>query len=651
MQATGWPVENTYRPESTRPGDMAQTTRPTDPRFQALMDAAVDAIVVSNHEGIIETFNRAAEQIFGYSQEEVVGRNVALLMPDSYAREHDRYIRNYQTTNVPRIIGMGREVTARHKSGRIFPAELSVGEATSEGKHRFVGIIRDISERKTIEKALLRERDRAQNYLDLADVILLGLDNRGRVSLVNRRGCEVLGYQESELLGKDWISTCIPEESRELVQRTFTRMMAGEEPWHQITEHTVLNRFGARRLIAWRNTIVRDERGAVSGTLSSGDDVTIKRQTENQLRLREEELNLIFENAPLGTFTLDLGGRVLTLNSALCRTLEATQDEILGSVFIDSVHKEDKARIRKLLAGLAAGQSSPTPSLRCRMHSYNGRLLHVELSAGAVHDASDRPAFLIIQVQDLSDRVNSEEEARHLRERLAHVGRLSTLGEMTAGIAHEINQPLTAISTYAQAGKRFLAMDDVSTSDLQDTLELIDNQAQRAAEVIRSLRRLVRRKAAKREQLNCNQLVRDVVQLAELDMRDQDVEIHLDLLPDLPDVSADSVQVQQVVLNLIRNALEALKDNESAGKITIRSTTQGPEWIRISVEDTGPGVSEEMLDNVFSPFRSSKESGMGLGLSISRSIVNAHGGELRFENNPEGGASFYFTLPSAVTRD
>jgi len=630
---------------------MDQTHLQVDPRFQALLDAAVDAIIVSNHLGEIETFNKAAESIFGYSQEEVVGMNVSMLMPENYAREHDRYIHNFRTSKVPRIIGLGREVTARHKSGRVFPAELSVGQATTSGQPRFVGIIRDISERKTIEKALLRERDKAQNYLDLADVILLGLDSKGRVNLVNRRGCEVLGYQESELLGKSWIDTCIPLESRELVRETFSRMMAGDEPWHQITEHTVLNRFGARRLIAWRNTIVRDDRGNVAGTLSSGDDVTVKRQTENQLRLREEELNLIFENAPLGTLTLDLNGRLLTLNSALCRILEASQDELLGSSFLDAIHREDKGKIGRLLAELGHDHSSPMPSMRCRMHSLQGKLLHVEISAGAVHDASDRPAFLIIQIQDLSDRVSSEEEARSLRERLAHVGRLSTLGEMTAGIAHEINQPLTAISTYAQAGKRFLAMDDVNTEDLKDTLELIDTQAQRAAEVIRSLRRLVRRKSAKREHLNCNQLIRDVVQLAELDMRDYDVDIVLDLTPALPMVSADSVQIQQVVLNLIRNALEALKEAGSAGKITIRSATQGPEWIRISVEDDGPGVSEEMIDNVFSPFRSSKESGMGLGLSISRSIANAHGGELRFENNPSGGACFYFTLPTALSRD
>lgn len=619
--------------------------------FQALLDAAVDAIIVANSKGNIETFNRAAELMFGYSEAEVIGQNLKILMPEPYAREHDRYMDNYQSTGVPRIIGLGREVTGRHKSGRVFPAELSVGKATTDDKPHFVGIIRDISERKAIEKALLVERDRAQNYLDLADVILLGLDTSGRVTLINRRGCEVLGYQESELLGKDWFSTCIPANKRESARRQFDQMIGGTKSWHQMSEAYVLNRFGARRLIAWRNAVLRDSQGKISGTLSSGDDVTVKRQTENQLRLREEELNLIFENAPLGTMTLDLTGRLLTLNNALCNLLSATQDELVGYSFIEAVHKEDQDAVQSLLEGLTGEIYAPATSMRCRMVTRTGETIHVELSAGAVHDQSERPEFLIVQIQDFTDRVRSEDEAAELRERLTHVARLSTLGEMAAGIAHEINQPLTAISTYAQAGKRFLAQNHVDVDDLSETLELVDRQAQRAAEVIRGLRRLVRQKTTHREHLDCNQLIRDVVKLAETDIKSDNTHIDLQLTPDLPNVAADSVQLQQVILNLIRNALEAIHDVGKKGNILIRTDIPSPDWIKITVQDNGPGVSEEMLVNVFSPFRTSKEAGMGLGLSISRSIANAHGGELKFENNSGGGACFYFTLPSVASRD
>ncbi len=631
---------------------MSDVTARSESSLQALLDAAVDAIVVADHHGCIETFNRAAEDIFGYTEGEILGQKLNVLMPEPYAREHDRYMNNYRSTGIPRIIGVGREVTGKHKSGRTFPAELSVGHAISEGQSHFVGIIRDISERKAIERALLVERDRAQNYLDLADVILLGLDTQGRITLVNRRGCEVLGYQESELLGKDWFSTCIPGNKREEVRKLFGEIISGDRPWHQIAETYALNRFGARRLISWRNVILRDERGTITGTLSSGDDVTVRRQTENQLRLREEELNLIFENAPLGTMTLDLNGRLLTLNSALCKLLDSNQDELVGYSFIDAVHHEDRERIQSLLYSLTGELNADATSVRCRMLTRTGETRQVELSAGAVHDASERPEFLIVQIQDFTDRVRSEDEAGELRERLTHVSRLSTLGEMAAGIAHEINQPLTAISTYAQAGKRFLAQNHVDVADLSETFSLMDKQAQRAAEVIRSLRRLVRQKTTKREHLDCNQLIRDIVKLAEIDIKSHKVKISLLLTPELPEVAADSVQLQQVILNLIRNALEAIRDSDKQGSIIIKTDIPSPEWIKMTVQDNGPGVAEEMLANVFSPFRTSKEAGMGLGLSISRSIANAHGGELTFENNPEGdGACFYFTLPTVPSRE
>ena len=631
---------------------MTDVNAKSESSLQALLDAAVDAIIVADHSGCIETFNRAAEDIFGYTEAEILGQNLNILMPEPYAREHDRYMSNYQSTGIPRIIGLGREVIGKHKSGRTFPVELSVGHAISEGESHYVGIIRDIRERKTIERALLVERDRAQNYLDLADVILLGLDTQGRITLINRRGCEVLGFQESELLGKDWFLTCIPGNKREEVRRLFGEIVSGNRPGHQISETYALNRFGARRLISWRNAILRDERGNITGTLSSGDDVTVRRQTENQLRLREEELNLIFENAPLGTMTLDLNGRLLTFNNALCKLLDANQDELVGYSFIDAVHHEDRGRAQSLLESLTGEMHADATSMRCRMLTRTGETIHVELSAGAVHDASERPEFLIVQIQDFSDRVRSEDEAGELRERLTHVARLSTLGEMAAGIAHEINQPLTAISTYAQAGKRFLAQNHVDVADLSETFSQMDKQAQRAAEVIRSLRRLVRQKTTKREYLDCNQLVRDIVKLAETDIKSHDVKISLQLAPNLPEVAADSVQLQQVLLNLIRNALEAIRDSDKQGNIVIKTDTPSPEWIKMTVQDNGPGIAEEMLANVFSPFKTSKEAGMGLGLSISRSIANAHGGELTFENNPEGdGACFFFTLPTVPSRD
>ncbi len=180
----------------------------TKGQFEALLDAAVDAIVVINHKGRIETVNPAAVRMFGYSSDELLGQNVAMLMPEPFRGEHDGYLARYRQTGHARIIGKGREAIGLRSDGSTFPLDLSIGEAHDPVAPLFVGIMRDITSRKEIEKALRIERDRAQGYLDLAAVILLGLDQDGNIRLINKRGCELLGYEEHELLGCGWIDNC-----------------------------------------------------------------------------------------------------------------------------------------------------------------------------------------------------------------------------------------------------------------------------------------------------------------------------------------------------------------------------------------------------------------------------------------------------------
>jgi len=183
--------------------------------LRALLDAAVDGVIVIDHRGVISTFNRAAERLFGYSATEVVGENVNILMPEPYRAAHDGYIQAYMRTGQARIIGIGRDVIARRRDGTVFPASLAVGEVPGSSPPRFIGFIHDITERKAAVDALRRERDRAQSYLDLAQVMLVAIDHGGRIALINRKGCEILGYTETELLGRDWFEQCLPDRQRD----------------------------------------------------------------------------------------------------------------------------------------------------------------------------------------------------------------------------------------------------------------------------------------------------------------------------------------------------------------------------------------------------------------------------------------------------
>jgi two-component system sensor kinase FixL len=233
-----------------------------------------------------------------------------------------------------------------------------------------------------------------------------------------------------------------------------------------------------------------------------------------------------------------------------------------------------------------------------------------------------------------------------LHGRLLNVSRMATIGEMAAGVAHELNQPLTAIANYAQACERLLARGDSDPAQLREALRQITAQTTRAADIIRRLRALSRGQQAAHTSTNLNDLVRELQDLLQTDAIMHGVQLSLDLAPSLPLVAVDAGQVQQVVLNFVRNSLEALTQRPTQlAAIVIRSTLTPQNDVELAVSDNGPGLAATETKRVFDPFFSTKENGTGLGLAISSSIARAHGGSVGYRPNPGGGACFYMLLP------
>jgi C4-dicarboxylate-specific signal transduction histidine kinase len=253
------------------------------------------------------------------------------------------------------------------------------------------------------------------------------------------------------------------------------------------------------------------------------------------------------------------------------------------------------------------------------------------------------------QLALVGERQLAEREAMTHRERLAHMTRLSLLGEMAGGIAHEINQPLTAIASYAQACRRMIQSQCGEKPEVLDAMDQIGAQAFRGGEIIRRLRGFATRGERKRQPVELGGLLRDVVRLAEVDSRLHRIGIRLDLAEGIPLVLADPVQIQQVALNLIRNGLEAMdKVPPEKAAVIVRSRWRDDNMVEVTVEDRGEGVPAETERSLFLPFATTKTSGMGLGLSISHSIVTSHGGELWFtRNDGRPGTTFHFTIPAA----
>jgi signal transduction histidine kinase/ABC-type uncharacterized transport system substrate-binding protein len=247
---------------------------------------------------------------------------------------------------------------------------------------------------------------------------------------------------------------------------------------------------------------------------------------------------------------------------------------------------------------------------------------------------------------NILSRRRSELEAQRLRRDLAHVGRVSTLGELTASLAHELNQPLTAILSNAQAAQRILEARTGNLEEMSAILKDIVEDDKRAAAVIHRLRGLLKKGDLELSSLDLNELVGEVARLVSSDMIVRDVVLRLELTPGLPPVWGDRVQLQQVVLNLILNGLDALQESRTGDRaLVLRTDRDGPAAVRVAVRDSGIGIDETDLDHIFHAFYTTKPDGLGMGLAIARSIVEAHGGRLEAQNNADGGASFSFTLP------
>jgi two-component system sensor kinase FixL len=274
----------------------------------------------------------------------------------------------------------------------------------------------------------------------------------------------------------------------------------------------------------------------------------------------------------------------------------------------------------------------------------DGQTFPILLSVGEAREPNGRRFVAIIH--DLTAQRAAEQSARTIELRLSQVGRFNLMGEMAAGIAHEINQPLGAIATYAQAAKRILEREQPDVQTLIDVCKKIDEQALRAGRVLENLRKFIRKQEIRAEPMDVNKTILDVFNLIEADAHAEGIRVGLRLENGLPAVRANAGQLQQVILNLTRNAVDAMRD--STGKdlgvvvVTERSDIGG---VRIGVVDHGPGVPRQLGENIFHPFVTTKREGLGVGLAISRTIVQSYAGSLAYRDNPEGGAIFVVELP------
>jgi PAS domain S-box-containing protein len=364
-------------------------------------------------------------------------------------------------------------------------------------------------------------------------------------------------------------------------------------------------------------------------------------KAEAALKRSETMLRSVVENVPAIIARLNLDGTFAFVNQVIPGL---SREQVLGrhiTEFVPAEHRDTVAGI--LSAVITTGQPQACEVPGAGLH---GTTALYSWRVAAVREGSEIVGLISVAT-DITDAKRIEEHVRELQEQLAHVARLSTMGEMASGLAHELNQPLAAIIAYADASQELVDSGRIDREKLLEVLRAISSQADRAGKIILRLRNLVRKSRPVRAPIQVNDAVREIAAVLEPDFRHAAVRLRLELCPDelLPTAPADFVQIQQVLLNLLRNALDATAGTE---RREVSVTTQlDPEGrIEVAIHDRGRGVSREEAERLFEPFYTTKPDGLGMGLPISRSIVEAHGGRLWLTPNPEGGMTAKFVLPT-----
>ena len=609
-------------------------------RFRVLAESSLTGIYLTYMERF-SYVNPAFAKMFGYTADEIVNG----LGTRDLACPTDRPLvgENMRRRLDGEVDELRYEFRGLRKDGSEFPVEVYGRRITYGGKIGVLGTLIDNTERKHAEHELRESEQRYRTLFEKAyDPIFLEND-RDEILEVNERACTLLGYSRDELL-----KMTVPD-----LQAPEVRGLSGQVVRDEIARHgnatfqaVDLHRSGRRIPVEVTNSGISD-RGE-NLVLSVVRDITERKRAEENLRASEARFRTFVDHATDAFFLHDERLTVVDVNRQACLSLGYSRDELIGmppSAFDVGL---DETSIIRLGERVAAGETVTFETLHRRK---DGVAFPVEIRVRRFQQGDD--LFRLSLARDISERKLAEKALRAkddalqvARTELARVSRLTTLGELTASIAHEVSQPLAAMAVSAGACARWLAAEPPAMAEARAVLDNIVADAKRAREVIARIRALTKREAPRKDRLDVNQNVLQVLALTAQELRSRDVVVRTRLEAELPPVVGDQVQLQQVLLNLIVNAIDAMSDiHDRPRRLTIVSRRDGDKAVVVEVRDAGTGLDPGRAEHVFEAFYTTKTEGLGIGLSISRSIVEAHGGRLWASANKPHGAVFQFWLP------
>lgn len=622
------------------PGAMlvGQQSEATLKLIQHAVDRCKTAIAWCRSDGRIIYANEAARQQLGYSEQEMLSMSVSDIDPDWPA---EFWSIGWQKLKEAGVITF--ESLNRHKDGHLIPVEITTNYIVQNGDEYVFAFVTDITARKQAEQALRDSETKLRAIFDHHYQLTGLLDCEGRLLAGNKTALDFAGVDGSEVIGRYFWETPWWDPSQETTVRHAIQHAAQGE--FVRFECTHIRADGQNRDFDFSLSPVEDHEGNVMYLVPEGRDITELKQAELRLRENDAMIRDLVETSRDWIWAIDLKGVHTYCNPAIETMLGYRTDELVGASYLNLIHKGDH---QKCQAALSAGTSERRgwSGLVLRWRHKDGTWRYLESNAVPIVGGKGELLGFRGVDRDITDRLEAEQKLANMESQLAHAGRLSAMGEMTAEIVHEVGQPLFTISNFAHAAENVLEnCTEPQLSDLKNWISGINSSIRQADELIRRMRKFSRRNEPTRSICRINEIVGESVQIIAIDARNCGARVHQILPEPSLCVKVDRIQVQQVVVNLLRNAFEAIREAECRDHdVTVRVEPTG-QSIRVSVTDTGPGLTLPGTKHIFEPFNTTKKDGLGLGLAISKSIIDAHDGDFWAESPVDGGAAFYFTLP------
>ena len=599
-----------------------------------LLDLTRDGIFVRDMHDVITYWNRGAEEAYGWRAEQVVGKATSHdLLHTVFPAPLDRIMAELLQTGR----WEGELVHTRADGTRMVVS--SRWALLHDKKQRPVAILEtnnDVTERKRNEDRLRRSEAYLSEAQRLSQVGSFGRDVKTGKITWSEETFRIFGYDKAVSPTVDLVLERTHPEDRAAVQQTIDKGSDGLDYDH---EYRLLMPDGTVKyvhVVARANTASAGEVEVVGAVM----DVTAAKETESRIRQT-------IDAVPASIWRARPDGSMDYYNARNLQYVGMTQQEVLDSGWGGQIHPDDRPHAYgNWLASLA--ERKPVENV-LRLRRFDGEYRWFLSRALPLLDPAGNILAWYGSDTDIHDRKLAEDALHKARADLAHVSRVTTLGELSASIAHEVNQPLAAIVTNGEVGLRLLQRDDLDTAEIRDTLKAVISEGRRASDIIRRLRTLTTKTEMQKAELDLNEVIADVVPLVRDEMIGKRVTLRLELAPALPAVLGDRIQLQQVIINLLVNAMDAMASVDGRPReLAIRSQTRGPGQVLIAVRDTGVGIDPQSARGIFEAFYSTKPNGMGMGLSICRSIVESHGGTIWAAPNEGPGATFQFALPSRL---